>query len=677
MRLELMKIKTRIIIILALGFALNTKSVVSDIDKITFTPLTPEVEHKKVVQLMVQILTKQHYKKKSINDSLSIEIYDRYLNNLDGNHFYFLQEDINEFQKYRLNFDEFFQAGHLKPAYEIFSVYQTRFAERLEHIFQIINNTFDFTIDEYIQFNRDEAPWPKTSEELDDLWRKRIKHDALNLKLAGKDQNSITETLSKRYKQQQKYMSQYQSEDVFQILMNSLSECFDPHTNYFSPKNFDNFKISMSRSFEGIGARLFTENDYTVVQEIIPAGPADKSKLIYPNDRIIGVGQGIEGKIADVIGWRIDDVVQLIRGKKKTIVRLQLLRANTSEDFPADTIFLVRDKITLEDQSAQSDILQIQQEDKNFTFGVITVPAFYSDFDARSKGEPDYKSTTRDVKKLILDLETKNIDGIIIDLRRNGGGFLNEAIELTGLFIDEGPVVQVRNSFGKVKIENDYESGQIYEGPLAVLVNRFSASASEIFAAAIQDYNRGIVIGSQTFGKGTVQNAIDLNRYLSIPSKRLGQLKLTIAKFYRINGGSTQHVGVIPDIVFPSTLSLMDIGESVQKNALLWDEIDSVEHNDYYSSPNILAKLELRHSLRLSNNEDYANLLANIEEYEENKDKKKISLQEQKRRNEREKRKEGDTTSESDSLNVEDEQKEDLLLEESGHILSDYILISS
>ncbi|NIW78769.1 MAG: PDZ domain-containing protein, partial [Calditrichae bacterium] len=450
-------------------------------------------------------------------------------------------------------------------------LYEERVAERLEYVFDRLDREFDFTIDEYIELDRSDFPWATTKQELEEIWRKRLKHEALNLKLAGKDWEGTKETLKKRYKRVKKNIAQYQSEDVFQLLMNSLSESFDPHTNYFSPKRFDNFRIHMSQSLEGIGARLTTENEYTKVVEIVPGGPAAKSNQLHPNDRILGVGQGEDSEIVDVVGWRIDDVVQLIRGKKGTLVRLQLLRAGESIGATTDTIALVRDKIKLEDQSAQSDTIQIDHQGRRMTFGIIDIPAFYSDYEAKRAGDKDYKSTTKDVERLVRKLIEMNVDGIVIDLRHNGGGFLDEAVNLTGLFIEKGPVVQVRDSRGRLNVERDYDSKIIYKGPLAIVVDRLSASASEIFAAAIQDYNRGVVIGGQSFGKGTVQNAIDLNRFVKGSSNELGQLKLTVAKFYRVDGGSTQHTGVIPDISFPSRYSLMDIGESATENALLWD----------------------------------------------------------------------------------------------------------
>ena len=648
-----------------------------DTTQISFEPLFPEMQHRQESKVISHLLTHSHYKKIAINDSLSSEAFDRYINHLDYNHFYFLRSDINSFEKYRFMFDDYFRSGQIEAAYDIFNIYEKRVAERLEYVFSLLDQKFDFTKDEYIVLDRNDEPWPKTTEELNEIWRKRIKYEALNLKLADKDEQGIVETLRKRYNRVKRNIAQYQSEDVFQLLMNSLSESFDPHTNYFSPKGFDNFRIQMSQSLEGIGARLSTENEFTNVVEIVPGGPADKSKKLFPNDRILGVGQGSDGELVDVIGWRIDDVVQLIRGKKGTTVRLQLLRAGEPLGSTTETISIVRDKINLEDQSAKSDTLQIMHQGKKLVFGIINIPVFYSDYEAMRNGDGDYKSTTRDVKRLVEELKLMDVDGIIIDLRHNGGGFLNEAVDLTGLFIDTGPVVQVRDSQGKVNVERDRDPSKIYNGPLAVVIDRLSASASEIFAAAIQDYERGIIIGSQSFGKGTVQNAIDLNRFIRSTDNKLGELKLTVAKFYRINGGSTQHTGVVPDITFPSRYTFMDIGESSNKNSLLWDKIDPVRYHVYGLNSDLIPQLVQQHNLRMENNTDYDKIIENISEYEESKDHKKISLMESKRRQELNKEEaEKEADDEEDETEVESKIKKDFLLKESAHVLGDYLLLS-
>lgn len=653
-------------------------STIPDSLRVSFEQLEPEPQHKRVSQLITYILNKNHYRKRDINDSLSSEIFDRYIESLDPARMYFLESDMIAFEKYRYQLDENLEAGNVSPAFEIFNVYEKRLAQRLEFIYQRLETEFDYSIDEYFDTDREDDGWARSPEELDDLWRKRIKHDALNLKIAGKTWAEIQKNLRKRYKRIQKNASQFQSEDVFQVYMNAFSETFDPHTNYFSPKNFDDFKIQMSKSLEGIGARLQTDNDYTKVVEIVPGGPADKSKLLFPNDRIMSVAQEDNGEFVDILGWRIDDVVQLIRGKKGSTVRLEILRAGEPEGTAADTIALVRDKIKLVDQVAKSDTLILQDNNRQYKFGVIDIPSFYYDYDGARKGDPNFSSTSRDVKKLLQELMQQNIDGVIIDLRRNGGGYLNEAVDLTGLFIKEGPVVQVRSSTGKLGVEYDTDVSVVYEGPLVVLVDRFSASASEIFAAAIQDYGRGIIIGSQSFGKGTVQNPIDLNRFMR-SENTLGQVKITTAKFYRINGESTQHVGVIPDLKFPTRYELMDIGESSQPNALLWDHIEPVSfYKTGEISKEIITRLQQQHAARLAGNPKYKELLKDLDDFKDKRDKKLISLNEDKRRAERAKNEtaeEDEETVEEHPVIEENKKHKDLMLMESAHVLGDYIKI--
>lgn len=663
------------LLIFFLTFSIQAQS--ADSTRLAFEPLSPERHHRQAAQIIVHLLTNNHYKKMEVNDSLSAQSFKRYLDRLDYNRLYFLESDIQSFGKHRYRFDEYFRSGQVEAAYEIFNLYAERVAERLEYVFKRLEQEFDFTIDEYIEVDRSEAPWAKSNQELDEIWRKRLKYEALNLKLAGKDWEGIQKTLRKRYMRVKRNIEQYQSEDVFQLVMNSLSESFDPHTNYLSPKTFDNFRIHMSQSLEGIGARLTTENEYTKVVEIVPGGPAHKSNKLHPNDRILGVGQDEDGEIVDVVGWRIDDVVQLIRGKKGTVVRLQVLRAGKPVGSPTDTILLTRDKVKLEDQSAHSDTLQIIHQGRQMTFGIIDVPTFYSDYEGRRAGDKDYKSTTRDVEKLVKELTDMGVDGIIIDLRHNGGGFLDEAVNLTGLFIEKGPVVQVRDAQGRINVERDYDPKVVYNGPLAVIVDRLSASASEIFAAAIQDYNRGIIIGGQSFGKGTVQNAIDLNRFVRGSSNQLGQLKLTVAKFYRINGGSTQHDGVIPDISLPSRYTSMDIGESSSENALLWDQIKPVQYEPYYPKSDVVSQLATQHQMRMENNPQYASLLDKISEYEESQNRKKISLMESKRLEERKEEEKSDAESEEEEQpETSNHVDKDFVLKESAHILGDYLMLT-
>ncbi|MHB2153566.1 carboxy terminal-processing peptidase [Calditrichota bacterium GD2] len=638
--------------------------------------LEPLPIHPRVEQAVSFFLPKMHYKKQQLDDELSSQMFDFYLEMLDPQKLYFLKSDIDEFEKYRYSLDEALRNGDLRAAFTIFNRFMTRYAERLSFVKNRLQTPFNFTGEDSFQVDRKEAPWPETKAELDTLWSKRLKNEALSLKIAGKDWEAIKERLEKRYKNMEKQMLKTESEDVFQIYMNAFASTFDPHTNYMSPKTSEDFKIRMSLSLEGIGASLRTEDDYTTVVEIIPGGPADRSGLLHPNDRIIAVGQGEDGELVDVVGWRIDDVVQLIRGKKGTKVRLQIIPADAALSDPPVTITLTRDKVKLSDRAAKSDTLEVEHNGKKYRFGVINIPDFYLDYEAMRQGKEDYASTTRDVERLLKELQGAGVDGIIIDLRRNGGGFLSEAVDLTGLFIKKGPVVQVRDSRNRVKIERDFDSKVVYTGPLAVLVDHFSASASEIFAAAIQDYRRGIIVGTQTFGKGTVQNIVPISRFFPHSKEKLGQVKFTIAKFYRINGGSTQMVGVLPDIRIPTRYDVMEIGERSEKNALPWDEIDPANYEPVDPLlEKILPRLNKLHQARVQNSEEYRLILKEIENLRKEREKNVVSLNIEKRKKEREER---------DALKKElkkvhkksgHDDKEDFYIVETAHVLSDYIQI--
>jgi len=539
------------------------------------TVLKPKPVYGKEAKVIAYILDNNHYRKIQLNDSLSAVILDEYIKNLDNSKTYFTAQDLASFEKYRYQLDDLTRAENVDPAYEIYAVFKNRFDERMDYVVnKLVPQNFDYSVDEYYETDRDKEPWCKNQAELNEIWRKIIKSQALSLKLAGKQPAEISKTLKERYERLIKsYTRDVNSEDIFGIYMNTITEAYDPHTNYFSPAAADRFKQSISLSLEGIGARLQTDNDYTKVVEVLPAGPAEKSGLVHVNDRIVGVGQGETGEVVDVIGWRIDDVVKLIKGPKGTKVRLHILTAETGVNGAPKEIILVRDKIKLEDQQAKKDLINYQKDGKALKLGVITLPSFYMDFDAYQKGDPNYNSTTRDVQKLIKELQTEGIDGLVLDLRNNGGGSLAEAIDLTGIFIKNGPVVQVKNSANKIEVGADDDPSVVYNGPLVVLTNRFSASASEIFAGAIQDYHRGVVVGESTYGKGTVQTVIDLDRFINDPSNDVGQLKLTFQKFYRVTGSSTQHKGVIPDIKLPTALDPEQFGESSSPSALPWDEI--------------------------------------------------------------------------------------------------------
>ncbi|MBT4493683.1 MAG: carboxy terminal-processing peptidase [Gammaproteobacteria bacterium] len=561
--------------------------------------LAPMAVHSTTTQNIVDALASRHYVPTVLDDDLSSRIYDTYLDDLDPSKSYFLKSDIEGFEQYRFAMDNALRSGNLNPAFKIFNRYHTRVIDRFERIVTMLEegiDRFDFSKPEDLLVNREDSPWAETEAELNELWRKRIKDAVLNLKLTDKENTKIQELLLKRFSNRLSRARQTNSEDVYQLYMNSFTKTYDPHTQYFSPRTSENFNINMSLSLEGIGAVLQLEDEYTKVVSLVPAGPADKTGMLKPNDKIVAVGQGQEGELVDVIGWRLDEVVQLIRGKKDTVVRLDIISANNSDTDSSKVIHITRNKVELEEQSAQSEIIELEQFGHVQKIGVVDIPTFYVDFKALQKGDRNFKSTTRDVKRLIRDLLEENVDGIIIDLRDNGGGSLQEAKMLTGLFIDRGPTVQIRSKSNRVDILDDRDISVIYDGPLAVLVNRLSASASEIFAGAIQDYDRGIIIGSQTFGKGTVQSLLPLNR---------GQLKLTQAKFYRISGESTQEKGIIPDILYPASYDPDSIGESTLDRPLPWDQINATSYRTKNAINHYVPELRSLHHDRVANNPEF------------------------------------------------------------------------
>ncbi len=581
-----------------------------------------------------QLLENYHYRRLKINDSLSSAILDAYLNALDNGRMYFRQADIRLFDKYRYQLDDQLRQENVDAAFGIYHVYLKRFYERMDFVLnELLKHPFDFSAHEYYEPNRENAPWPATEEEQNRLWTLYIKNQALSLKLAGKAPEEIHETLRSRFERLIKSFKQVKADDVFGYYMNAVTESFDPHTNFFTPRVAELFKQSISQSLEGIGARLQTDNDHTKVVEIVPGGPADKSKLIHVNDRIIGVGQGDTGEMVDVIGWRIDDVVKLIKGPKGTKVRLLILPAETGLNGPPVTRTLVRDKIKLEDQTARKKVVEYTEGSRPLKVGVITLPSFYFDYDAYQKGDPNYNSTTRDIRRMIAELKQEGISGLVIDLRNNGGGSLQEAISLTGLFISEGPVVQVRNFMNRTDVLNDEDPALVYDGPLVVLINRFSASASEIFAGAIQDYRRGVVVGESSYGKGTVQTVLELDRVLGRTPEPVGSLKYTIQKFYRINGSSTQFKGVTPDIELPSALEAEQFGERSNPSALPWDEIRSTFYQrTSFVTDRLLHALRQSYQTRLQTDTRLKKFVAEVEETRARLKDEKISLNETERR---------------------------------------------
>lgn len=624
-------------LLLIAGFVLLTSFGISteygnDIQSIiqgdSLKTLAPKEEHPSEAYVITNLLKRIHYRKLPLSDSISSVIFDTYFESLDPNKAYFFASDVAQFEKYRYELDNQIPEGELQFAYDVFDIYRKRALTQIDHVFKLLETEFDFSKDEDYVFDREDASWPETQEEKNEIWRKIIKNQALSYKLAGREWDDISESLTKRYQRIQKAIYQYNSEDVFQSYMNAYTNSYDPHTDYFSPPDAENFQIDMSLSLEGIGARLMQNLDYTQVAEIIPGGPAYKSKQLQKDDKIVGVAQGDDGEFLDVIGWRLDDVVSKIRGPKGSVVRLQIIKASEGINALPDTLRLVRDKINLEQQAAKAEMIPITEGNTTYNLGVITVPSFYLNFEELRAGKEDYRSTTRDVKKLITELEEQGMDGLMIDLRFNGGGSLQEAIEMSGLFIPDGPVVQVRNYDQSVDKMDDEDGGEVfYDGPLAVLVNRGSASASEIFSGAIQDYKRGVIIGESTFGKGTVQNVIDLSRYIRNPELNLGQIKMTLAKFYRVTGSSNQRVGIAPDVQFPSIYSSEDFGEASRENALPWDEIASANFKPTNTiSEELLDYLNALYRDDLNNDPDLQKLVRDIEKARENRNRKSVSL---------------------------------------------------
>jgi carboxyl-terminal processing protease len=642
------------------------------------TKLAPKPVYSEEARLIVRILDAFHYKPIGLNDSLSSVILDEYIKALDNNKSYFLASDIEGFEKYRFEIDDLTKDGDVKPAYYIYNTFYERFNERMQYVKDsLVSKSFNFDVEESYNSDRSDKEWAQDREQLNEVWRKVVKSQALSLKLSGKTDDELQDILKKRYDRFSRSFSQNNPQDIFELFMNTLTGTYDPHTNYFSPSTSDKFKQSMSLSLEGIGARLQTEYDFTKVVQVLPGGPADKSNGIQQGDRIIGVAQGEDGEMVDVVGWRIDDVVGLIKGPKGTTVKLELLPAETGVDGPSKILSLVRDKIKLEDQRAKKEIIPIEKEGKLYKMGVITIPTFYMDFEAYRNGDPDYTSTTRDVKKLISELQESRVDGVLIDLRNNGGGSLAEAIDLTGLFIDEGPVVQIRNKSNKIEVGTDDDTKFLYSGPLTVLINRFSASASEIFAGAIQDYGRGLIVGEQTFGKGTVQSMVDLAKYLPESDKEeVGQLKLTLQKFYRITGSSTQHQGVSPDVELPSAFSGEQFGESSNPSALPWDRIKAT---DYTPTTNVnqqlISEIRNEHLKRMKTDPNLISLVDETNELRKNLKDNTISLNYSVRKKEMEK---SSTVSKNTSVDIEDtsddsEKIKDKVLQEGLTILATVI----
>lgn len=585
--------------------------------------LEAEAIHQQTAQEIVASLQLGHYAQKPLDDVLSTKLLDAYLDDLDPARIHFLKSDVDHFSVYKNQLDDDLKAGDVNKAYEIYKRYITVAEEQLNFsIDQLENNlsSFRFDVDEVIDTDRSDNDWAADKTELQDIWKKRVKSSLLNLKLTGKTLEESRDILVKRYRNQFDRLEQTNTEDVFQRYINSLAELYDPHTSYFSPQRSKNFEINMSLSLEGIGAVLQRENEYTKVVRLVPAGPAQKAGQLKPADFIVGVGQGIDGEIEDVVGWRLDEVVELIRGPKDSTVRLEIIPADAEDKSQRKIIQIVRNKVKLEEQAAQKRVLDIKRGNQTIKLGIIEVPAFYIDFAALQRGDKDYKSTTRDVSRLIKELQQEKVQGLIIDLRNNGGGSLREANEMVGLFINRGPTVQIQDTNGRIDVLGDRNPEIAYKGPVAVLVNRLSASASEIFAGAIQDYQRGIVLGGQTFGKGTVQSLQPLEH---------GRLKLTHAKFYRISGESTQNKGVVPDISFPTLYDKEEIGESALEDALPWDQVRPVRHGRFIGFGAFLDQLKLRHEQRVSDDPDFVFMRNQVNRLEDMRGDHDVSLNEE------------------------------------------------
>jgi len=682
--------KLRLINLLALTALLLAGAALAKPTLVSVDELHPNEQQRQAALIITQVMEKFHYRKPHLDDEMSSAVYQRYLDSLDANRSFFCAEDIAQFERYQDELDDSLRTGKLDPAFVIFRRFRELVEQRVAYAKDLLRaNKFDFEIDEEYQFDRTDADWLPTPSAVDDLWRRRVKNDILSLRLSGKDEAEIRQTLEKRYEGIGRRVAQMGPEDVFQAFINAFTLSVEPHTSYMSPRLSENFDIGMRLSLQGIGAVLRSENEFTEIQSTVPGGPAELSGELKAGDRIVGVGQGDETGMEDVIGWRLQDVVDLIRGPKGSVVRLNILPKNQGVSGRTREVVLVRDEIKLEDKAAKSEVIEAAD---GVRLGVVEVPAFYRDFGAQAAGEEDFRSTTRDVRKLLDELQAQQVDGIIIDLRRNGGGSLSEATELTGLFIEKGPVVQVRDSSGRIEVERDPDPEQVYAGPLAVLVDRNSASASEIFAGAIQDYNRGLILGEPTFGKGTVQTLVDLGRFLR-SREDIGRLRLTMAQFFRVQGGSTQHRGVVPDIVYPTAKGAADHGERALENALPWASIKPAAHQ--FLGETSFSGLRDASALRVASNPGFLFLLAEEEDLIEMDKKKTVSLRESVRRMEWDQREqerldrrnrlrtfrglepltsldqEDEEPANGDEKDVEGIQR--IMLEESVNILADHI----
>ena len=602
------------------------------------TLLTEKPVDNYLLKLVTAISERAHISQKNVNNESSIRILDSFIESLDSFKMYFLEDDITYFQRYRYKIDDTLKSGDLDPVFDMFSIYRLRVQQRLSYSINLINSINSFEDDESYQFRAKKKKWSKTNNALDIQWRKRTKNDLLSLVLAGQELETAKDTLKKRYQRFLDRVNDYKEEDVINIFLNSYMDILDPHSNYLTPSQAEEYEIQTSLSYEGIGARLQNNDDFIEIVNLIPGGPAEKNGLLKPLDKIIGI-YDVNNVVIDVIGWDVNEVVKLIRGPKGSTVKLKILPTSSDADSNPYDLSLIRDAVTLEEQAASSYIKTLDIDNKQFDIGVITVPSFYQDFAARRKGETNYKSTASDVKNIVEELEEIGIDAIIMDLRGNSGGLLDEATALTGLFIDNGPIVQLKDMDDNIEILDDPYPGMIYNGPLVIMIDRYSASASEIFAAAIQDYQRGIVIGQKTFGKGTVQNLYPLDRYSRYTSKKgFGQLTLTIAKYYRVTGSGTQNKGVVPDIELPSFINEDKIGEATKANTLPWDQIVKLDFKTQHELSSALSVVEENFLSRKENNLALKFLIEDIDDFNNDQEVSTVSLNIDQRQNERDSR---------------------------------------
>lgn len=697
----------KLYLVLVLGATLACHAAPKPIKVDGSNDLQPDARQNIVCKEVAELITKYNYKKVDLNDSLSVIIYNRYLKKIDENHNYLLASDVQDFDKYKTVLDDDLKSGNLNDVFYMFNVFQKRYLDRIRFSIAHVNDKFDFSKNDTFTFDREDLPWVATQSDMDSLWLKRVKYDLLNLKVANTDMAKNRVTLKKRYNDLLSQSNKLSNQEVFQTFMDAFTEAVDPHTNYFNPFNAAQFNMEMSRSLEGIGATLATENDYVTIKTIVPGGPADKSHQLSPSDRIVGVAQGKNGEFQNVVGWRIDNAISLIRGAKGTVVKLQILPGGAAAGSKLKVVEMVREKIVLTDDLAKKEIRTYNNNGKIVKIGIIDIPAFYVDNNAMQSGDPNYHSTTRDVKLILDSLKKENVDGIVLDLREDGGGSLAEAISLTGLFIKQGPVVQVKDTRGQVEVDADEDPSIAYSGPLGILVDRFSASASEIFSGALQDYGRAVIMGTQTYGKGSVQTEIDLDKVIGptladmvtkVTGKAkaptgnestFGQLNLTIAKFYRITGNSTQRHGVTPDIKFPSVIPLDKYGEDTEPSAMPFDVIAKSDYTRANDLSMIIPQLRKLHDQRMATSKSYQYLLDDVADFKKHDAERTVTLNEaqlKKQRDDDEQKafdrdnmrrvalglqplKKGQTKPKNEDL--------DFLKIEAGQIMTDYINLNS